>query len=447
MPPVWGSLDPLTGVPMEVPEETSGKFGRIVDALGSGIANTVAFPRRYMDAGILDPEAATQWAAPMALGMLGAGRIPGAVPEGAVGSSGGQIRAYHGSPFDFDRFEAARIGSGEGAGSYGHGLYFAENPKVAEGYRDRLAPSRSILPPEIAGLSDDARRALMAHTNSSKTAEEAAKFAQYMSSDLRGIDRSKLADLVSGIRDAQRGRMYEVNIKAQPGEFLDWDKPISQQSDAVREIGRGWGERPITYGEMRDSFLNPMEALTTGTQLKVVRPEHFFGEGSIDQAAMRDYLRDDPARLSKIEALQNAYRARVEPRGEELYRVLAGDGEFGGLTSAPHTVDAAETLRDAGLAGIKYLDQWSRKPMGISGLQTRLDILRQDIARAAAGGGGDLNAMRAKAATLEKQMQEPPQTSNYVVFDPDRVDILRKWMLPGMIGGGAAWGSLAPRSD
>ena len=28
--------------------------------------------------------------------------------------------------------------------------------------------------------------------------------------------------------------MYEVNIKAQPEQFLDWDKPLSQQSPQVQ---------------------------------------------------------------------------------------------------------------------------------------------------------------------------------------------------------------------
>jgi ADP-Ribosyltransferase in polyvalent proteins len=51
----------------------------------------------------------------------------------------GPIKAYHGSPHDFERFDLSKIGTGEGAQAYGHGLYFAENPKVAEEYRRALA--------------------------------------------------------------------------------------------------------------------------------------------------------------------------------------------------------------------------------------------------------------------------------------------------------------------
>ena len=47
--------------------------------------------------------------------------------------------AYHGSPHEFEKFDSSKIGSGEGAQAYGHGLYFAENEKVAKGYQERLA--------------------------------------------------------------------------------------------------------------------------------------------------------------------------------------------------------------------------------------------------------------------------------------------------------------------
>ena len=45
------------------------------------------------------------------------------------------IKAYHGSPYDFDAFDVSKIGSGEGAQAYGHGLYFAEDVRVAKSYR------------------------------------------------------------------------------------------------------------------------------------------------------------------------------------------------------------------------------------------------------------------------------------------------------------------------
>src|SRR6185369_5582589 len=46
---------------------------------------------------------------------------------------------YHGSPHSFDAFDMSKIGTGEGAQAYGHGLYFAESPGVAKEYQSRLA--------------------------------------------------------------------------------------------------------------------------------------------------------------------------------------------------------------------------------------------------------------------------------------------------------------------
>src|SRR5262245_8120346 len=66
----------------------------------------------------------------MAMGAVGAPMSVGGVP--GLGSGVGKgIRAYHGSPYDFERFDLGKIGTGEGAQAYGHGLYFAENPATA----------------------------------------------------------------------------------------------------------------------------------------------------------------------------------------------------------------------------------------------------------------------------------------------------------------------------
>ena len=48
-------------------------------------------------------------------------------------------RVFHGTPHDvIGSFSLNKIGSGEGAQVYGWGLYFAENPKVADSYRKNV---------------------------------------------------------------------------------------------------------------------------------------------------------------------------------------------------------------------------------------------------------------------------------------------------------------------
>ena len=47
------------------------------------------------------------------------------------------IRAFHGSPHDFDRFDISRIGTGEGAQAYGHGTGGALG--LREALRERMS--------------------------------------------------------------------------------------------------------------------------------------------------------------------------------------------------------------------------------------------------------------------------------------------------------------------
>ena len=48
------------------------------------------------------------------------------------------IAAGHASPHEFERFSMDKIGTGEGAQIYGHGLYFAENPRVVDEYYENF---------------------------------------------------------------------------------------------------------------------------------------------------------------------------------------------------------------------------------------------------------------------------------------------------------------------
>lgn len=45
-------------------------------------------------------------------------------------------RAYHSSPYDFEKFRLGKVGGMEGYNDQGHGLYFAEDPNNARGYRE-----------------------------------------------------------------------------------------------------------------------------------------------------------------------------------------------------------------------------------------------------------------------------------------------------------------------
>lgn len=169
-----------------------------------------------------------------------AGALPSAAKRG--------IRAFHGSPHVFDKFSLEHIGTGEGAAAYGHGLYFAENPEVAADYARRLQNSRSIPDDVLAEYFTPGRivegyggqdRVLDFRPNGPNSGWSVA--VQRVDKAGNPTERARVHATPPAIGDVERalGRqrqgMYEVNINADPAEFLDWDARLIQQSPQVKE--------------------------------------------------------------------------------------------------------------------------------------------------------------------------------------------------------------------
>ena len=70
--------------------------------------------------------------------------------------------------------------------------------------------------------------------------------------------------------NVKAGRMYEVGIHASPDEFLDWDLPLSQQSEKVKEF---FSTRP-----QRVSSTDPL-----GETLHKALSERLSGTGAMDE--------------------------------------------------------------------------------------------------------------------------------------------------------------------
>lgn len=265
-----------------------------------------------------------------------------AVVRMAKGRDG--ILAFHGSPHDFDRFDLSKIGTGEGAQAFGYGLYFAESEGVARRYRDALSSTslvgeggktyavdmidgwegfieewipyylgREGVPADkVDAYAQVIREAdgLVEHggrfdQDLNRIAEQIEDFADDGGPGLSRAKYREIAKLVEAIPQRAEmksaGRMYEVRIDADPGGFLDWDAPLSEQSEKVREA----------IGSAAPHLASP------GVQ------KHASG--------------------------QDAYRGITGKLAEKS----GGDPR-----SAGPVVRSA--LREAGIAGIRYLDRGSR---------------------------------------------------------------------------------------
>jgi hypothetical protein len=104
---------------------------------------------------------------------------------------------------------------------------------------------------------------------------------------------------------------------------------------------------------------------------------------------------------------------------------IAGKGE--------HTMSA---LREAGIPGIKYLDQASRfaANQSVPHLQNQISQL-EDMLKASPHREDIQGALAQRRAELKTAQSG---TRNYVVFDDKMIDILKKYGLAGLIAGGAA---------
>ena len=215
----------------------------------------------------------------LALGM--AGMIPGA-PKGKG------IRAFHGSPHDFDRFSMDKIGTGEGAQAYGHGLYFAESEGVAKSYKEKLGGIEWSFSPH----NEIERRA----TESAKRYLKDAGWDDAIG--MRSVllqDDPDLAyafdDMVHAGRasDVERGNMYEVRINADPEDFLDWDKPAADQPPGVRTklppewqspTWKGHARTPEGMARLREAGIPGIRYLDQGSRTA--------GDGSRNYVVFRD---------------------------------------------------------------------------------------------------------------------------------------------------------------
>jgi hypothetical protein len=221
------------------------------------------------------------------------------------------VRAYHGSPHDFDKFDLAKIGTGEGAQAYGHGLYFAEHEPVAKGYRDTLSKETYVTPDGKVFDPQSAFEHMNVRSTANKTGMDIDQTLQKAQSLLPGSEQTgpmlqrDIAKL-QALKDAggvtpHQGRMYEVNINADPEHFLDFDKPLSQQhpkiQTALPEMKPDW-----TGGQIHESSkLVPGDYMDKVAAAEALRQRGIPGIKYLDQGSRatgdgsRNYVVFDPA--------------------------------------------------------------------------------------------------------------------------------------------------------
>lgn len=365
----------------------------------------------YTDTGAAGQQAATD--SFDAAGGVTVGSMPIPKPSNALAMG---IKAYHGSPHSFDKFSMDKIGTGEGAQAYGHGLYFAENEGVARGYRDALKPGKGMGPEDTAsrvldGHGGDRDAAIASLTDTIDRA-----FAN--NSPYKEVQRLMQAkNILNTAPEKAAGSMYEVNIDADPNAFLDWDKPLSEQPEVFNKL----------YGAQE---ARRKELLSSIPQM----------DGTIPYD---EYM----ARYGSV--LDEAAKLRVQDNisGQDLVQRFGANPQVQipgvGVTHARGSENAvaAQRLKEAGIPGIKYLDAGSRVPSAmakkeLSEWQAQLPLAEKELADATAR--GDQWLISRKQAEVQRVKdgiarvsKEADGTRNYVVFDDKLISIVKKYGIAG----------------
>jgi 2'-5' RNA ligase len=144
--------------------------------------------------------------------------------------------AWHGSPHIFDQFSLQKIGTGEGAQAYGWGLYFASNKKVAEFYRNQLAHQRILVDGKpVRATSDTGRGLALIHLSNKSASPKTTEYVRrgFLPSYADEYEAA-IAEFAGRVTLDKQGRLYKVEIP-DDGDYLDWDKPLSEQPQAVRD--------------------------------------------------------------------------------------------------------------------------------------------------------------------------------------------------------------------
>jgi hypothetical protein len=235
---------------------------------------------------------------------------------------------WHGSPHKFDAFDSAKIGTGEGAQAYGHGLYLADAPDVAKTYSkmspevmpppNRLFRGQDLTPgtPEYhAGTLLDSMGLQQARKTVAGWIKEAdPRMAKEAEGWQRTLDTLNSATSKSDFKVAPSSHLYKVDLPdSHIAKMLDWDKPLSQQAPGAQGlVGMLQAKSPRVYQELVDSQM---------------------GGPLMEQVTGRDIYR----------------------RMHEAH-ILTGPAK----PAAVKEVEAATAIRKAGIPGIRYLDGGSR---------------------------------------------------------------------------------------
>lgn len=227
------SLDPQEQDMADIAVETAASF---VPGVGQALAAR-------------DVERARRADDPAGMAMASMGAIPGGRLAGLLKRYDPvmqQLDVYHGTPHKFPateanplgEFDASKIGTGEGAQAYGHGVYLAEAPEVAEVYRSATNPIARKAEMTLQMTNGNVNKAIEFVKREQKT------YKRFKNDPIfKQESYQQIVDTLDYLKQTKKGQKPEVGAfyKADlPDEMidrmLDWDKSLKEQPANVQKF-------------------------------------------------------------------------------------------------------------------------------------------------------------------------------------------------------------------
>jgi hypothetical protein len=225
------------------------------------------------------------------------------------------IIAFHGSGADFDEFRLEMIGTGEGAQTYGYGLYFTDSEDIAKFYRDAVGGKNINRMKQF----DDIGQALKGKMTLTTDIINNIIDKKIKVSSLPKEAQSSVKEILKRKEPPKTKKMYKVGLAPKPDELLDYDAPLSQQPKkykaALDEIAKIQGipvvdqfGQSASFSSFQDALnrkVGPVNAMREFTDAGIpglkYRAAGSRAATTVDEAAKRNYVIFDDKAVKILE--------------------------------------------------------------------------------------------------------------------------------------------------
>lgn len=269
--------------------------------------------------------------------------------------------AWHGSPHKFDKFKMEAIGTGEGAQAYGHGLYLAENPKIAQDYKYKLSQGRAPLEMTLDGAPFPDPK--ISWTNPDPAQQQLARIKTLLLQEGGDVDKAiartygddiaELEKYRGRVSVGQPGQLYKTDIPDEAvARMLDWDKPLRQQAPEVQnalqsmvgDVTKGGFDLSRSPRNVSRAFDNS----TADSALKALQDKY----GVTNSGGQYFDKNGNPLSADVVQRHVDKIAGKGYDNAGQLYSDL--------MHIVGSQSDISATMRNNGIPGIRYLDGGSR---------------------------------------------------------------------------------------